>query len=55
MNSNQIPINIKSDGYVFLHSNSTSKAGGVGLYIKESIPYTLQQNIEINILFVENM
>ena len=52
---NQIPINIKLDVYVFLHSDSTSKAGGMGLYIKESIHCTIKQNININLPFVENM
>ena len=46
---NQILINSNLDVRIFLHSDSTSKAGGVSLYIEESIPYTIKQNIDINL------
>ena len=34
---NQIVVNIDIEGYNFIHSDSSSKTGGVGLYIKDSL------------------
>ena len=52
---NQIVVNIDIDGYNFTHSDSSSRAGGVGLYIKDSLTFTLKEELDLNINLVENI
>ena len=52
---NQIVVNIDIEGYNFIHSDSSSRAGGVGLYIKDSITFTLKEELDLNINSVENI
>ena len=42
-------------GYNFIHSDSQTRAGGVGFYIKSSLTYTLRRDIDLNLKAVENM
>ena len=39
----QILVNVDINGYDFIHCNSTTNAGGVGIYIKKNV--TLQTKI----------
>ena len=39
----QILVNVDINGYDFIHCDSTTKAGGVGIYIKKNV--TLQTKI----------
>ena len=52
---NQIVVNIHIDGYNFIHSDSSSRADGVGLYIKDSLTFTLKKELHFNINLVENI
>ena len=52
---NQIVVNIDIEGYNFIHSDSSSKAGDVGLYIKDFLTFTLKEEIDLNINLVENI
>ena len=40
---NKIVVNIDIEGYNFIHSDSSSRAGGVGLYIKDSLTFILKK------------
>ena len=57
LGKNQIVINIDIEGYNFIHSDSSSRAGGVGLYmyIKDSLTFTLKEGFDLNINSVENI
>ena len=50
-----IHSNIELDGYQFIHRNSHTSAGGVGIYVKSSISYNLKPTININLSSVENL
>ena len=52
---NQIVVNIDFEGYNFIHSDSSSGAGGVGLYIKNFLTFTLKKELDLNINSVENI
>ena len=47
--------NIEVDGYQFIHRNSHTSAGGVGIYVKSSISYNLKPTINIDLSSVENL
>ena len=55
LTKNQIVVNINIEGYNFIHSDSSSRAGGVGLYIKDSLTFTLKEELDLNINSVENI
>ena len=55
LTKNQIVANIDIEGYNFIHSDSSSKAGGVGLYIKDSLTFTLKEELDLNINSIENI
>ena len=52
---NQIVVNIDIEGYNFVHSDSSSRTGGVGLYIKDALTFTLKEKLDLNINSVENI
>ena len=52
---NHIPVNFNLDGYVFIHTDGPTNAGGVGFYIKETLNYKLRKDVNIDIGYVENM
>ena len=52
---NQIVVNIDIEGCNFIHSDSSSRAGGFGLYIKDSLTFTLKEELDLNINSVENI
>ena len=45
---NQIVVDIDIEGYNFIHSDSSSRAGGVGLYIKDSLTFTFKEELDLN-------
>ena len=51
LSPNQIPTNIDLKGYDFVHCGSESKSGGVGFYIKKTITYKLERNINLDLNF----
>ena len=51
----QILVNVDINGYDFIHCNSSTKAGGVGIYIKKMLPYKQKSDINIKLSFVENI
>ena len=51
----QILVNVDINGYDFIHCNSTTKADGIGIYIKKSLPYKQKSDINIKLSFVENI
>ena len=50
-----IHSNIELDGYQFIHRNSQTFAGGVGIYGKSSVSYNLKPTINIDLSSVENL
>ena len=50
-----INSNIHLTGYAFLHCDSSTKAGGVGLYIKETLIFKQKLDISIALPSVEDM
>ena len=46
---NQIVVNIDIKRYNFIHSDSSSRARGVGLYIKGSLTFTLKEELDLNL------
>ena len=55
LKENMIYSNIELDGYQFIHRNSHTSAGGVGIYVKSSISYNLKPTINIDLSSVENL
>ena len=51
----ELQTNIGMNGYNFTHSDSDSQAGGVGLYIKDSITYKIIDELDLNLNFAENI
>ena len=49
------PLPTPMDGYQFIHRNSHTSAGGVGIYVKSSISYNLKPTINIDLSSVENL
>lgn len=52
---NNINSNIYIDGYNFIHKDSSSQAGGVGLYVKNCIKFIECNSLNINVDSVENL
>ena len=48
-------VNVDITGYDFIYCDSITKAGGVGLYVKQTLPYKQKTEINIGLSFVENM
>ena len=55
LKENMIYSNIELDGYQFIHRNSYTSAGGVGIYVKSSISHNLKPTINIDLPLVENL
>ena len=51
----QLIVNVDITGYDFIHCDSITKAGGVGFYVKQTLPYKQKIEINIELNFVENM
>ena len=51
----QFVVNIDIEGHNFIHSDSSSRAGGVGLYIKDSLTFTLKEELDLNTNSLENI
>ena len=43
------------EGDNFIHLDSSSRVGGVGLYIKDSLTFTLKEKLDLNINSVKNI
>ena len=46
---------LRVNGYKFVNFDSITPDDGVGLYILESLSFTIDTNSKINLNFVENM
>ena len=57
LKKDELQTNIDINDYNFIHSDSDSQAGGVGLYIKNSISYKIINEllIDLKLNFVENI
>ena len=55
LKKDELQTNIGINGYNFIHSDSDSQAGGVGLYIKNSISYKIINELDLKLNFVENI
>ena len=55
LKENMIHSNIELDGYQFIHRNSHTFAGGVGISVKSSISYNIKPTINIDLSSVENL
>ena len=51
----QTLVNVNTNGYDFIQCDSTTKADGVGIYIKQALPCKQKFDININLSFVENI
>ena len=47
--------NIELEGYTFFHSDSKTQAGGVGIYIKNSLQYSINQCTKICLTKTEHL
>ena len=50
-----IHSNIELDGYQFIHRNSHTFAGCVGIHVKSSISFNMKFTINIGLSSVENL
>ena len=48
-------VNVDITEYDFIHCDSITKAGWVGFYVKQTLPYKQKTEINIELNFVENM
>ena len=55
LRENMIHSNIELNGYQFIHRNSHTFVGGVGIYVKSSISYNMKPTINIDLSSVENL
>ena len=51
----EIRMNVKLDGYNFVHVDTESNAGGVGLFIIDNLEYQILNDVSINMSSVENI
>ena len=51
----ELQTNIGINGNNFIHSDSDSQAGSVGLYIKSFINYKIIDELDLNLNFAENI
>ena len=55
LNKDLIYNNIDIDGYNFVHSDSTTNAGGVGFYVKNFLSFKIKLELGLKLNFVENI
>ena len=55
LHENKLYLDIDIDSYKFIHKNSLTFAGGVGLHVKNPISFIAFQNINIDLHSVENL
>ena len=55
LEKDELQTNIGINGYNFIHSDSNFQAGGIGLYIKNSISYKIIDELDLKLNFVENI
>ena len=55
LRENHIYSNVEIKGFTFIHKDSLSLAGGVGLYVKDSIKFNECNNLNINADEVKNL
>ena len=55
LRENHIYNNVEFKGFTFIHEDSSSLAGGMGLYVKDSINCNECNNFNINADEVENL
>ena len=55
LEKDELQTNIGINGYNFIHSDSNFQAGGIGLYIKNSISYKIIDELDLKHNFVENI
>ena len=55
LQNNAVHINFQLDGYDFVHVDSSTKAGGLGLFVKNKIDFITRDNIKLNLLHVGNL
>ena len=48
-------VNVDITGYDFIHCDSITKAGEIGFYVKQTLPYKQKTEINIELSIVENM
>ena len=48
-------LNLYFTNYKFIRNDSITFAGGVGLYIKESIKFTLRKDLSLNLQHCEDL
>ena len=46
----QTLVNVNIDGYDSIHCDSTTKAGGVGIYIKQTLSYKQKSTLNQGLL-----
>ena len=51
----KINRNIDLDGYNFIHCDSVTRAGGVGLYIKNTLAYKIQEHSKAELTNAEHL
>ena len=49
MKKRDIIVDISIPGYIFVHEDTTTSAGGVAMYIKVNINYSMDSNIKFEI------
>ena len=42
-------LNLNFTNYKFIHNDSITHAGGVGLYMKDSLRFTLRRDLSLNL------
>ena len=47
--------NLILKGYNFLHNGSTTNCAGVGIFVKEHIPYKINLKLKMNLLHCEDL
>ena len=55
LSGNSVHSNIELNGYDFLHADSETLAGGVGLYIQNKLDYSVNSEINCGLNYVENI
>ena len=55
LSGNSVYSNIELNGYDFLHADSETLAGGVGLYIQNKLDYSVNSEINCELNYVENI
>ena len=55
LKNDELQTNIGINGYNFIHSDSDSQAGSVGLYIKNSISFKIIDELDLKLNFVEHL